>query len=117
MTKVKKKIGVVVLAAAAIMLLAAAMAVAAVQGVPLTDKDLESEESMRNLYDRWLSVYTAAVRERDGLVEKERRFEVFKANARYINDFNKKEDVAYKLGLNKFSDLTLEAGVRPHVHG
>ena len=44
----KKKMGVAVLAAAA--MLAAMVTVAAAGGVPLTDKDLESEESMWNLY-------------------------------------------------------------------
>lgn len=83
--------------------LLAAMAAAAAQGVPLTDKDLESEESMRSLYERWRVVHTVP---RD-LAEEESKFEVFKTNARYINDFNKK-DMPYKLGLNKFADMTLE---------
>ena len=43
--------------------------------------------------------------------EKERTFEVFKANARYINYFNKRTYVTYKL--NIFSDFPV--GVRPHV--
>jgi C1A family cysteine protease len=92
----------VVLAAA--MLLAAAMAVVVAKGVPLTDKDLESEASMWSLYERWRSVHTVSL----DLEEKERRFETFKENARYINEFNKRKDVPYKLGLNQFSDLTLE---------
>uniref|UniRef100_A0A0E0M4L9 Uncharacterized protein n=1 Tax=Oryza punctata TaxID=4537 RepID=A0A0E0M4L9_ORYPU len=78
--------------------LVAAMAVAAVHSFTLTDKDLESEESMRNLYDRWRAVHKVA--------EKENKFEAFKANVRYVNEFNKKKDVPYKLGLNKFSDMT-----------
>lgn len=82
--------------------LVAAMTVAAVHSFPLTDKDLESEENMWNLYERWRAVYTVS---RD-LAEKKSKFEVFKANARYIHEFNKKKDVTYKLGLNKFSDMT-----------
>ncbi|PWZ23484.1 Histone-lysine N-methyltransferase ASHR1 [Zea mays] len=60
----------------------------------LTDKDLESEESM---YERWSSVHTVS---RD-LTEKQSRFEAFKANSRHIGKFNKMKDVPYKLGLNK----------------
>uniref|UniRef100_A0A804RAC8 SET domain-containing protein n=2 Tax=Zea mays TaxID=4577 RepID=A0A804RAC8_MAIZE len=60
----------------------------------LTDKDLESEESM---YERWSSVHTVS---RD-LTEKQSRFEAFKANSRHIGEFNKMKDVPYKLGLNK----------------
>jgi C1A family cysteine protease len=98
--KVQRMAEGVVLAA----LLAAAMAVVVAKGVPLMDKDLESEASMWSLYERWRSVHTVSL----DLEEKERRFETFKENARYINEFNKRKDVPYKLGLNQFSDLTLE---------
>lgn len=84
--------------------LAAAMLLVVAKGVPLTDKDLESEASMWSLYEMWRSVHTVSL----DLEEKERRFETFKENARYINEFNKRKDVPYKLGLNQFSDLTLE---------
>uniref|UniRef100_A0A0D9XGV8 Uncharacterized protein n=1 Tax=Leersia perrieri TaxID=77586 RepID=A0A0D9XGV8_9ORYZ len=88
------------------LLVAAAMAMAASshQDLPLTDKDLESEESMWNLYERWRAVYASS---RD-LSDMESRFEIFKANARYINEFNKKKGMSYWLGLNKFSDMTSE---------
>ncbi|KAL5201066.1 hypothetical protein ABZP36_035420 [Zizania latifolia] len=85
------------------------MAVAAVHvyddDVLFTEKDLESEESMWNLYERWHDVYTLSS---PNLAEKVRRFEAFKENARYVNEFNKDESMTYKLGLNKFADLTLE---------
>ncbi|CAN6226331.1 unnamed protein product [Urochloa humidicola] len=90
----------VVLAAAVLL----ATAVAAAQGMQLTDMDVSSEESLRNLYERWRSVHTVSL----DLEEKESKFEAFKANAMHIHDFNKRKDVPYKLGLNKFSDLTLE---------
>ena len=51
------------------------MAVAAKGALLLTDKDLESEESMWSLYERWRSVHTVS---RD-LREKQSRFEAFKA--------------------------------------
>uniref|UniRef100_A0A0D9XGV0 Peptidase C1A papain C-terminal domain-containing protein n=1 Tax=Leersia perrieri TaxID=77586 RepID=A0A0D9XGV0_9ORYZ len=37
-----------------------------------------------------------------------RRFEAFKANARYVNEFNKKEGMTYELRLNQFADMTFE---------
>lgn len=83
---------------------AAAMAMADEEDVPLTDKDLETEERMWSLYERWRAVYAPS---RD-LSDMESRFEVFKANARYIHEFNKKKGMSYVLGLNKFSDLTYE---------
>ncbi|KAG0475908.1 hypothetical protein HPP92_012349 [Vanilla planifolia] len=42
------------------------------------------------------------------LDEKQNRFNVFKDNARYIHEFNKRKDVPYKLRLNKFADMTNE---------
>ncbi|AQL06276.1 nucleic acid binding [Zea mays] len=66
----------------------------------LTDKDLESEESM---YERWSSVHTVS---RD-LTEKQSRFEAFKANSRHIGEFNKMKDVPYKLGLNKVDNTVV----------
>uniref|UniRef100_A0A0D9XGV6 Cysteine proteinase n=1 Tax=Leersia perrieri TaxID=77586 RepID=A0A0D9XGV6_9ORYZ len=91
--------------------LVAAMAVTAVHSIPMTDKDLKSEESIWNLYERWRAVHTVS---RD-LAEKESKFETFKANARYIHEFNKKKDVPYKLGLNKFSDMTPEEFTRKYT--
>uniref|UniRef100_A0A0D9XGV5 Uncharacterized protein n=1 Tax=Leersia perrieri TaxID=77586 RepID=A0A0D9XGV5_9ORYZ len=86
----------------------AAMAVVAVQGhvdVPFTDEDLESEETMWNLYERWRALYTSSSMD---LGDIESRFEAFKANARYVNEFNKKKGMTYELGLNKFADMTFE---------
>ncbi|KAF0915629.1 hypothetical protein E2562_037542, partial [Oryza meyeriana var. granulata] len=85
-----------------LVVLVATMAMA--QDVPFSDKDLESEESMWSLYERWRSAYTSSL----DLGDKDRKFEAFKENARYINDFNKKEGMTYKLGLNKFADMTFE---------
>ncbi|XP_010245279.1 PREDICTED: vignain-like [Nelumbo nucifera] len=65
------------------------------------EKELASEESLWDLYERWRSHYTVS---RD-LTEKKKRFNVFKENLKYIHEFNKK-DHPYKLKLNKFADLT-----------
>jgi KDEL-tailed cysteine endopeptidase len=84
----------------------ALMVAASAHDVPITDEDLKSEESMWSLYERWSHVY--GVSSRDLAEDKKSRFEVFKANARHIHEFNKKEGMSYKLGLNKFSDMTVE---------
>ncbi|KAM0940271.1 putative chymopapain protein [Dioscorea sansibarensis] len=85
--------------------------------IPFDEKDLESEESLWDLYERWRSHHTVT---RD-IAEKHRKFNVFKVNVRYIHEFNKK-DAPYKLRLNKFGDLTKEefrktyAGSRIYHH-
>uniref|UniRef100_A0A0D3HA44 Cysteine proteinase n=1 Tax=Oryza barthii TaxID=65489 RepID=A0A0D3HA44_9ORYZ len=98
-------------------LMATAMAASAPQPhVPFTDEDLGSEESMWSLYQRWrgamLPVHTSSS---SHLGDMESRFEAFKANARYVSEFNKKEDMTYKLGLNKFADMTLEEFVAKYT--
>ncbi|XP_020576879.1 thiol protease SEN102-like [Phalaenopsis equestris] len=70
--------------------------------IDIVEKDLETEDSLWNLYERWRSHHTVS---RD-LDEKQKRFNVFKDNARYIHEFNKRKDAPYKLRLNKFADLT-----------
>ncbi len=87
---------------------AAAMAMADEEDVTWTDKDLETEESMWNLYERWRAVYASSSSSSGDLADKVSRFEVFKENARYIHESNKKEGMTYKLGLNQFSDMTME---------
>ncbi|MQL84641.1 hypothetical protein Taro_017155 [Colocasia esculenta] len=65
-----------------------------------------TEEEVRLLYEGWLvrhgKVYNA-------LGEKDRRFEVFKDNLRYIDEHNRPENNhSYTLGLTRFADLTNE---------
>ncbi|OEL26365.1 Thiol protease SEN102 [Dichanthelium oligosanthes] len=81
-----------------------ALALAPARGIPVTETDLASEESLRVLYESWISHYMVA---RPGLQEddKARRFNVFKENVRYIHQANKK-DRPFRLALNKFADMT-----------
>ncbi|ERN13683.1 hypothetical protein AMTRI_Chr06g177240 [Amborella trichopoda] len=65
------------------------------------ERDLESEENLWDLYERWRSHHTVS---RD-LGEKQKRFNVFKENVKFIHEFNKR-DKPYKLGLNKYGDMT-----------
>ncbi|RRT68250.1 hypothetical protein B296_00015669 [Ensete ventricosum] len=89
--------------AASSLVMAIALALATADGITFTEKDLASEESLWDLYERWRSHHTVS---RD-LDEKLRRFNVFKANVAYIHESNK-NDKPYKLGLNKFGDMTRE---------
>ncbi|GJN06679.1 hypothetical protein PR202_ga24434 [Eleusine coracana subsp. coracana] len=97
---------------------ALALAASPAQGIPFTEKDLASEESLRGLYERWRSHYTVAGLE-DPLDDD--RFNVFKENVRYIHDANKK-DRPFRLALNKFADMTTDefrrtyAGSRVRLH-
>lgn len=65
------------------------------------EKELETEEKLWELYERWRSHHTVS----RSLDEKDKRFNVFKANVHYVHNFNKK-DKPYKLKLNKFADMT-----------
>lgn len=78
-----------------------AMALGLAKSIEFTEKDLASEESLWNFYERWRSHHTVS---RD-LSEKQNRFNVFKANVLHIDKVNKL-DLPYKLKLNKFADMT-----------
>ncbi|KAK3026059.1 hypothetical protein RJ639_042551 [Escallonia herrerae] len=72
-----------------------------VKSFEFTEKDLASEESLWDLYERWRSHHTVS---RD-LTEKQKRFNVFKENVKHIHKVNQM-DKPYKLKLNKFGDMT-----------
>lgn len=113
------------------LVLAAALALALVappararSGIPFTEKDLASEESLRALYEQWRSHYTVSSRPAAvGSPEQDddRRFNVFKENVRYIHEANKM-DRPFRLALNKFADMTTDefrrtyAGSRTRHH-
>ena len=65
------------------------------------EKELESEEALWDLYERWRSHHTVS----RSLEEKHKRFNVFKANVMHVHNTNKL-DKPYKLKLNKFADMT-----------
>lgn len=80
-------------------LLAVSLGVA--KSLEITEKDLVSDESLWDLYERWRSHHTVS---RD-LTDKQQRFNVFKANVHHIHKVNKM-DRPYKLKLNQFADMT-----------
>ncbi|XP_076920078.1 cysteine proteinase mucunain-like [Bidens hawaiensis] len=65
---------------------------------------LRSDDEVNAMYESWLvkhgKVYNA-------IGEKDNRFQIFKDNLRYIDEHNS-GDHSYKLGLNKFADLTVD---------
>ncbi|XP_043703603.1 vignain-like [Telopea speciosissima] len=81
--------------------LSCALLLGLAQSFDFHEKDLETEDSLWSLYERWRSHHTVS---RD-LSEKQKRFNVFKENVKYIHEFNKL-DHPYKLKLNKFGDMT-----------
>ncbi|XP_076889331.1 vignain-like [Bidens hawaiensis] len=78
-----------------------ALFIGAVSSFDFTDKDLATDESLWNLYERWIS-NTSVTRAPD---DKQKRFNVFKYNVNHINRVNQMNK-PYKLKLNDFADMT-----------
>lgn len=62
------------------------------------------EHHLMALYESWLAKHGKAY---NAIGERERRFEIFKDNLRFIDEHNS-VDRPYKVGLNRFADLTNE---------
>ncbi|KAL8172036.1 hypothetical protein V2J09_023840 [Rumex salicifolius] len=63
-----------------------------------------SDEEAMSMFESWLVRHG---KNYNALGEREKRFEIFKDNLRFIDQHNS-ESHTYKLGLNKFADLTNE---------
>nr|KYP48321.1 Cysteine proteinase RD21a [Cajanus cajan] len=61
-----------------------------------------SDEEVMSLYEQWVMKHGKAY---NALGEKEKRFQVFKDNLRFI-DLHNSANRTYRLGLNRFADLT-----------
>lgn len=72
------------------------------RGFDYDDKELESEESLTKLYDRWRSHHSVP----RSLHEREKRFNVFRHNVMHVHNTNK-QNFPYTLKLNMFADLTV----------
>ncbi|KAL2458987.1 Cysteine proteinase RD21a [Forsythia ovata] len=64
---------------------------------------LRSHNEVKLMYEAWIVKHSKSY---NALGEKEKRFEIFKDNLRYIDEHNAKGNQTYKLGLNRFADLT-----------
>lgn len=79
------------------------------------------EESLAMKHENWMAKHG---RNYESKEEKEKRFEIFKENLQHIESFNEAGRGTYKLGINKFADLTKEefiakyaSGFKPSSHG
>ncbi|XP_010545993.1 PREDICTED: KDEL-tailed cysteine endopeptidase CEP2-like isoform X2 [Tarenaya hassleriana] len=82
----------------------------AAHGFDFHEKELETEESLWKLYERWRSHHSVP----RSLHEREKRFNVFRYNVMHVHNSNKKNK-PYKLKLNKFADLTLHEFVNAYA--
>ncbi|XP_065874216.1 vignain [Euphorbia lathyris] len=71
------------------------------QSFDFHEKELETEQTLWDMYERWRSHHTVST----NLNDKHQRFNVFKHNALHVHNTNKL-DMPYKLKLNKFADMT-----------
>ncbi|KAI3763188.1 hypothetical protein L1987_53640 [Smallanthus sonchifolius] len=86
-----------------IVVLVALILVASVaQSFDFHEKELETEESLWRLYERWRNHHHVVEINHH---EKHRRFNVFKCNIQHVHNTNKMNK-PYKLKLNKFADMT-----------
>eukprot|EP01018_Ginkgo_biloba_P006562 Gb_31936 [translate_table: standard] len=65
---------------------------------------MRNDDEIMEIYESWLAKHNKAY---NGLVEKQNRFQIFKDNFLFIEQQNK-ENRYYRLGLNKFADLSHE---------
>ncbi|CAO2168652.1 unnamed protein product [Urochloa humidicola] len=69
----------------------------------LAARDLSDDSAMAARHEQWTTQYG---REYKDATEKARRFEVFKANVKFIESFNSARNRKFWLGVNQFADLT-----------
>lgn len=81
--------------------LSIALVIGLAESFDFHEKDLASEETLWDLYQRWRSQHTVS----RSIDDKHKRFNVFKANVMHVHNTNKM-DKPYKLKLNKFADMT-----------
>ena len=69
----------------------------------LAARDLNDDSAMVARHEHWMAQYNRIYKD---TTEKAQRFEVFKANVKYIESFNAGENRKFWLGVNQFADLT-----------
>ncbi|KAJ8772838.1 hypothetical protein K2173_028015 [Erythroxylum novogranatense] len=69
-----------------------------------TKSSWRTDDEVMAIYEEWLAKHGKAY---NGLGEKERRFQIFKDNLRFIDEHNS-ENHTYRVGLNRFADITNE---------
>ena len=66
---------------------------------------VRSEDEVKEMFESWLVKHGKSYNAVD---EKDKRFKIFKDNLKYIDEKNSLENRSYKLGLNRFADITNE---------
>lgn len=76
-------------------------------------RPLDEQEYMLKRHEEWMAQYGRVYGD---MKEKDKRYLIFKENIERIEAFNNGSDRGYKLGVNKFADLTDEE-FRSMYHG
>ncbi|KAI3414814.1 uncharacterized protein J3R85_015854 [Psidium guajava] len=63
-------------------------------------------------HEQWMAQYSRTYKDPE---EKERRREIFEKNLQFIKDFIASGNRTFKVGINQFSDLTVDEFVRSHT--
>ncbi|KAF8655029.1 hypothetical protein HU200_033625 [Digitaria exilis] len=71
----------------------------------LAARDLSDDSAMVARHEQWMAQYNRVYKDAN---EKAQRFEVFKANVKFIESFNAAVNRKFWLGVNQFADLTNE---------
>ncbi|XP_019186337.1 PREDICTED: ervatamin-B-like [Ipomoea nil] len=66
---------------------------------------LDGDEEMMKTYEQWIVEYGRVYANQ---TEKMKRFSIFKDNVEYINSFNQAGNQSFTLGINQFTDLTID---------
>ncbi|PUZ46371.1 hypothetical protein GQ55_7G070100 [Panicum hallii var. hallii] len=69
----------------------------------LAARELSDDPAMVARHEQWMAQYSRVYKDD---AEKARRFEVFKANVKFIESFNAAGNRKFRLGVNQFADLT-----------
>ncbi|KAL9666732.1 hypothetical protein QQ045_001070 [Rhodiola kirilowii] len=64
---------------------------------------LHSEAEVADMYETWLAKHGKSY---NAIGEKEKRFEIFKDNLKFVDEHNADPERSFSLGMNKFADLT-----------
>ncbi|CAL5035531.1 unnamed protein product [Urochloa decumbens] len=72
-------------------------------GAVLAARELSDDSDMMARHKQWMAKYSRSYKDD---AEKAQRFEVFKANVKFIESFNSAGNRKFWLGVNQFADLT-----------
>ncbi|WVZ84062.1 hypothetical protein U9M48_031138 [Paspalum notatum var. saurae] len=84
-------------------LLLAFLCCACISGAVMAARELSDDSAMVARHKQWMAQYNRIYKDD---AEKARRFEVFKANVKFIESFNAAGNRKFWLGVNQFADLT-----------